>query len=332
MDKEFHYHITGLIARRAGFSEKDAVTIAHAAQLVDDNDFLCVIHGRDHTESEPYEVYISQTMDILKPKRDLMRIYPIFHFLPGDPLAPSARRSDGKMHILTTTPGNALARKVMKAAREDRSPFRLHRLGVAAHAFADTWAHQNFVGWYDGINGQDLNLLPNIGHADFIHHPDWVAHLWNDSRIIDSQVNNTHRFLDAAKCLFHEFALCTRKKNRDAVWLTLQQDLLDAMGPAYTGEKLKGEAARLERYDRLFRLPDYDPHAWFDQAVETTVKGLPDTFLPTLTIFRDDYRWKDNWQASDFFLFQEAIKAHQAFCMTALTPLFEQMNVTLHDH
>ncbi|GAB6096752.1 hypothetical protein JCM14469_30050 [Desulfatiferula olefinivorans] len=330
MDKEFHYHITGIIARRAGFSEEDAVTIAHAAQLVDDNDFLCVIEAKD--QAEPYEVYISQTMDILKPKRDLMRIYPIFHFLPGDPLAPSARRSDGKMHILTTTPGNALARKVMKAAREDRSPFRLHRLGVAAHAFADTWAHQNFVGWYDGINGQDLNLLPNIGHADFIHHPDWVAHQWNDSRIIRSQVNNTHRFLDAAKCLFDEFARCTRKKNKEAAWQALEQDLLAAMGPAYTGEKLKGEEARLERYDRLFKLPDYDPRAWFDRAVATTVKGLPDTFLPSLTVFRDHYQWKDGYLTSDFFLFQEAVKAHQAFCMVELSPLFEQMNVTLHNH
>jgi len=173
MDKEFHYHIVGVIARQAGFTDEEALTIAHASQLVDDNDALCTIH--DKNPDDEYEVYISQTMDILKPKRELMRIYPIFHFLPGNPLAFSARRSDGKMHILTTTPGNDLARKVMKAARNDKSPHQLHRLGVAAHAFADTWAHQNFVGWYDGINGDDMNLLPNIGHADFIHHPDWVA-------------------------------------------------------------------------------------------------------------------------------------------------------------
>ena len=86
MDKEFHYHITGIIARRAGFSVEEARTIAHASQLVDDNDTLCSIHDED--SGTEYEVYISQTMDILKPKRELMRIYPIFHFLPGDPLAP----------------------------------------------------------------------------------------------------------------------------------------------------------------------------------------------------------------------------------------------------
>jgi len=261
-----------------------------------------------------------------------MRIYPIFHFLPGKPDVPSARRSDGKMHILTTTPGSDLAYKVMKAARDDNSPHRLHRLGVAAHAFVDSWAHQNFVGWYDGINGEDMNLLPNIGHADFMHHPDWVGHRWNDSRIIDNQVNNNHRFLAAAKCLFQAFCLCTSEKNSDTLWPDLQKELQDAMGPVFSGEMLQGMDARLKAYDNLFSLPDYDPHAWFDSAVDTSVKGLPDSFLPSLTIFKDHYQWKDNWQNSDWYLFQEAIKAHQAFCMVELDPIFNQMNVKLSEH
>jgi hypothetical protein len=164
------------------------------------------------------------------------------------------------MHILTTTPGNDLARKVIKAARDDQSPHQLHHLGVAAHAFADTWAHQNFVGWYDGINGDGMNLLPNIGHADFIHHPDWVGHCWNDNRIINHQINNNHRFLDAAKCLFQEFTLHTKTK-KSALWPVLQQNLQDAMGPVFSGEKLREQAARLEKYDTLFPMPDYDTHA-----------------------------------------------------------------------
>ena len=306
------------------------MTIAHASQLVDDNDSLRTIHGAKPDDS--YEAYISQTMDILKPKRELMRIYPIFHFLPGNPMAPSARRSDGKMHILTTTPGSDLARKIMKAAREDKGPFRLHRLGVAAHAFADTWAHQNFVGWYDSINGQDMNPLPNIGHVDFIHHPDWVGHCWNDGRIISYQVNNNHRFLNAAKCLFEEFTLCTQIKNVGALWSDLQKDLLTALGPVFSGEKLQGMEARLKRYDKLFQMPEYDPHVWFDSAVKTSVVGLPDDFMPSLTVFKDHYQWKDNWQTSDWYLFQEAVKAHQAFCMTELAPIFEQMNVDLRNH
>ncbi|MFZ5774160.1 MAG: DUF6765 family protein [Thermodesulfobacteriota bacterium] len=329
MDKEFHYHITGIIAQRAGFTEDEALTIAHASQLVDDNDSLRAIV--DSSSGEEYAVYISQTMDILKPKRELMRIYPIFHFLPGDPMAPSARRADGKMHILTTTPGSQRARKVMLAAREDGGAHRLHRLGVAAHAFVDTWAHQNFVGWYDGINGQEMNPLPNIGHADFIHHPDWVGHCWDDGRVISSQVNNNHRFLDAAKCLFEEFALCAQKGGGD-VWPALQRDLLTAMGPVFTGEKLQGKEARRKAYDRLLKMPEYEPRSWFDDAVDTEVVGLPDAVVPALTVFKDRYSWKENWKNSNWYHFQEAVKAHQAYCMVELAPLFQQMNVNLSDH
>jgi hypothetical protein len=188
------------------------------------------------------------------------------------------------------------------------------------------------VGWYDGINGEDMNLLPNIGHADFIHHPDWVGHCWNDSRIINNQVNNNHRFFDAAKCLFEEFSLCTPIENKNALWPVLQKDLQDVMGPVFSGEKLQGIAARLEAYDKLFKLPEYAPHTWFNSAVETTVKGIPDAYIPSLTIFKDHYQWKANWKNSDWYLFQEAVKAHQAFCMIELAPLFDQMNVKLGEH
>jgi hypothetical protein len=34
-------------------------------------------------EEVPYKNYISQTMDITKPKEELLRIYPFFHFFPG---------------------------------------------------------------------------------------------------------------------------------------------------------------------------------------------------------------------------------------------------------
>ena len=92
MDFEFHYYITGLIAQRAGFSEDDAKIITYASQFVDDNDV--VLNVTDRKTGKAYSNYISQTMDILKPKKTLMRIYPIFHFVPGDPMTESARRGD----------------------------------------------------------------------------------------------------------------------------------------------------------------------------------------------------------------------------------------------
>lgn len=194
MNKEFHYNITGIIAKRGGFSDEYAVTIVHASQLVDDNDSLQTIHHGDSDDT--YEVYISQTIDILKPKRELMRIYPVFHFVPGQAAAPSAMRSDGKMQILTTTPGSHRAYKIMMS--------------------------------YSNC----LNMIQN---------------------------------------------LVKQRRQDDG-------------------------------------------------------KGLPDDLMLALTVFEDEYEWKGDWQSSDWYMFQEAVKAHQAFCMDELAPLFEQMNVNLSEY
>lgn len=114
MDIEFHDHVVGLLAARAGFPTEEAALIAHASQSVDDNGrILAVTNGSGETV---YAHYISQTLNILQPKRTLMRIYPIFHFPPGEPLTPAAQRADGKMHVLNTTPDSPLAQHMLEDA------------------------------------------------------------------------------------------------------------------------------------------------------------------------------------------------------------------------
>ncbi len=332
MDIEFHYWMTGIITKRSGFSEEEAQLIAYACQYTDDNDEIRTI--KDTGTGQEYSNYISQTMDILKPKQTLMRIYPIFHFLPGDPLAVSARRRDGKMHILVTTPDNGLARKVLREAlsmgKED--PQRPYRIGIASHTYADTWAHQNFVGWHDGFNGELLNPLPNIGHADFMHHPDWPGHRWQDPRILQSDINNNHRFLDAAKRLYEE---CSRANGTydPAACDQLVSDLTAAMGPVASGELNQGVDDRQKRYKALAPwLPKYDQHYWFTDAVDTEVRGLPDNILTHLTIFKDQHTWRRTKEETDWYRFQEAVKAHQGLCMGLLKDIFDQMGVDLHQH
>lgn len=170
MDLEFHYYITHLIAARAGFSNGKVKTIAYSSQYTVDNTFIFNI---SIGTSEEYSNYISQTMDILKPQMDLFRIYPLFHFIQGDPLSATARRKDGKMHRLITTPDSENANKIFYEAAKSNN---LYRLGIACHAYADTFAHQNFVGYYDVTNsfaGLLEAAIPNIGHACALHKPDW---------------------------------------------------------------------------------------------------------------------------------------------------------------
>jgi len=339
MDIEFHYWMTGIIAREAGFSDQEAETIAYSSQFVDDNDVCLSIRNR--SGGRAYNNFISQTMNILKPKDQLMRIYPIFHFVPGDPLAISARRRDGKMHLLNTTPDNELANAFMTSAFQAAEETRLYRIGIATHVYVDTWAHQNFVGWYDNFNALGSNLLPNIGHADAKHHPDWPGHRWDDERLVENEISNKLRFLSAAERLFEQYCdyLVTQgiyKKSSTPLWSDLENRLNIAMGPVSSGDTNAGKKARIQRYREIFKaLPEFAEDSWLNNAVATDIKGRKDSHqgvLSKFTLFEDQYFWRQdrNKRDTDWFKFQEAVKAHERFALSQLGGIFQQLGVDIH--
>ena len=102
-------------------------------------------------------------------------------------------------------------------------------IGIASHAYADTWAHQNFTGMKDPYNcvhayyvnnttkAQDNTRkigryginhilsqgnIPHTGHLDVLNLPDIVNGTWYDYRLKRIQVKNNKRFIAAAKNLF----------------------------------------------------------------------------------------------------------------------------------
>lgn len=331
MDIEFHYYITYLIAAKAGLEPDLAFKVAYASQYVDDNDMILEVNKG---KASAYRNYISQTMNILKPKKKLFRIYPLFHFVPGDPNSESAFRKDGKMHWLNTTPNNKNANDIFDAAIKTKDPYRI---GVACHTLADTWAHQNFVGYFDEFNGVDSplgSLTPNIGHADVQHNPDWPALVWRDKRLLSEQRDNKKIFLDAAKHIFLKLAKMKSPKSKAATLQKRAGELIDdldkAIGERDQSNKKSGE--RIARYRQLSatadygdkELPEYDVDLWLEQALNENVRGLRDRSDFTLARFdpfQDVYTWKKgNYQQSDWYCFQEAVKSHQNTAWDILSP------------
>ena len=323
MDIEFHYYMTYLIAAKAGFGAKDALTIATACYYVDDNDMILQI---DQGMDSAYRNYISQTKNILKPRGKLFRIYPLFHFIPGDPLSPTAWRKDGKMHWLNTTPDSENGNRILNSALATEN---LYRIGVASHAYADTWAHQNFVGYFDDFNamkGPLSQALPNIGHAGAGRNPDRPALVWRDKRLLHEQVDNKTRFLDAAEHLLRKLGRHVDRTVTDPVMnekvRELRQDLDWAIGEQDPNNCWKEE--RLARYRELSetaaygdrKLPIYDGEKWFVDAIDEKVRGLRNRSefpLVRLDPLEDGYFWKDrqNFKQSPWYCFQEAVKTHQ---------------------
>lgn len=337
MDTEFHYWMTGLVAKRAGFNDEEAATIAYASEYVDENDINYSIKNRDGKVD--FSNFMSQTMNILKPKQELMRIYPIFHFVPGDPLADTARRRDGKLHILNTTPDNYTANELLDAALKSSSDVRLYRIGVATHAYVDTWAHQNFIGWYDYFNNIGLDPKPDIGHADGEHHPDWVSHFWNDERLVISEISNRDRFIAAAAALFGKYCQhlsVTRNINNSGNWSSLEQELLELMGPTYTGDKPRYEKERLAAYRKRITWleDDFDENRWFDAAIRTDIRGIRDSkdgIGVRFNLLRDEYYWHDDdaKEKTDWYRFQVAVKEHERLALELLSPTFAKMGINL---
>jgi hypothetical protein len=346
MDIEFHYYMTYLIVVRAGFAPAEAAIIAQSAQEIDDNHIpITVSAGTPYA----YESVLSQTMDILHPKHD-GRIYPIFHFIPGEPEAPSARRHDGLMSDWTTTPNSPLANEMMDTALKSSS---LHRIGASAHAYADTWAHQNFLGKDDAYNEmpnetrvqevEGLFSLMRIGHALAGHQPDIPGLIWNDDRLVEPKIDNTSRFMDAADQLYRKLA--TYKKPailpaelNDAA-AVLVGDLRADIGPSSMTSHQQ-DPTRISRYrQRALRpayggvaIPEYQEGSWADAAFIEQRSDLGQRigiFLEEKAGTAGDAlgfgtripcTWKDpvHYQDTDWWKFQEAVRSHLAECWGVL--------------
>lgn len=268
MNLEFHYYITKGIALRSGYTEPEAEIIGYSAQFVDDNlhSFEVKTGEGKYFTSEP-----TQTWNILKPQRELSHIYVCFHFIPGEPYRVEHERADGSMHLFNCTPDSPNARAILKAALDSQN---LYRIGIALHAYADTWAHQNFTGTHHSFNAfssPTKTLIPDIGHADAGHAPDLIGATWTDPRLVRANItiNNNDRFLSASKRIFEELSLANGKSVQQIrkAWPKLEQDL--KMCFHRKGEKTKDILHRRKHIESLLGVTtEYDPKQWIQEALE----------------------------------------------------------------
>ncbi|MBA4398030.1 MAG: hypothetical protein C0394_11705, partial [Syntrophus sp. (in: bacteria)] len=205
----------------------------------------------------------------------------------------------------------------------------LYRIGIACHGYADTWAHQNFVGYdseFNSMTGPLSAAIPNIGHAEAAHAPDRAALVWQDARLIHEPIDNKARFLAAAAGVLRKLAKYVDAKITKEELGRRETGLKDDLdrcigGPDQTNAH---ESRRIARYRELARSPEYggrdlepyDVHRWMDEAVNEKVRGLRDRsgrFIARLDPFTDIYTWKDreNCKQTHWRRFQEAVKRHQ---------------------
>jgi len=274
MNIEFHYYAVYALALEAGFDDSSAFTIANASQEVDASTSpLAFDAPRGVIDIAVTQNYLFWDESV---KRD---VYLPFHFLPGDPAAAGAARADGVSARYAVTPNSPIAKSLLVAALKDKDLFLI---GVAAHSFADTWAHQNFSGLLDSVNdldprgrlresragglrqglrqaGLSPSGLPPAGHLQALSAPDEPDAVWLDPRLRPDleRVVNRERFSAAARKLFRYFRVYLGRPFGD-------DELVAARLEAIWRKASRSE--RLSDYVICWNLRPYEPGLWRARA------------------------------------------------------------------
>jgi len=251
MNVEFHYHALYFICRRAGFPEGRAATIAASSQRVDDAVIPYEIvdpAGRAFSTlvTQDYAFWDEST------SRD---VYLPFHFIPaGGQAAAGASRH-------ATAADCPSAKALLVAALRSRDDYRV---GVALHAYADTWAHQGFSGLRESANALDpASPLPAVGHLQALKAPDDPGAVWEDPRLGPgrSRVVNADRFLAAARKIYRYL--------RTSIGLGFEEEELALEPLARLWRRDSGPEERIADYAVELEVPPYDRREWIAAA------GLP---------------------------------------------------------
>lgn len=337
MQIDFHHTVTYVVARFAGFGASQAEIIAHAAQYVDDSTESGFVRFdnemRYYRQASAHPVMDPSNID---DDADAESWLP-FHFLPGNEgLAAGNVSSSPYINRLVCRPNSAVAQDMIDYALRDKDkPWGLHRLGIAAHVYADTWAHQGFVGLNDPINtvsdiqyedGNPILVvplpLPPVGHGQARSFPDQPYLKWS---YLDNGMTRIHRdnptdFLAAAD------ALCTvfqRWLGVTASGLSSAQKITIARYFAlFTDED--GEDRHEKWLEELRKgsfafgavTLSYDADQWKDDALG---RGYERKLL---ALARARYPYSPSFQHCDWKLFHDAARCQRADVFTHILPQY----------
>jgi len=247
MQVDMHFYGTYALARAAGIKSEAAYLIAYASQFVDDaiTDTTTIIDG---------EVCVRPIMTSHKPldyqnarDGDQWNVWVPFHFLPGNEPA------DGPFvqRMLCRKNSEVAQRVVLHALDENNASHWPYLIGIAAHVYADTFAHYGFVGfehecnkvkaetiktdtrhspgivkyirakaedWKTKIASGFAEIIP-VGHGAVGTYPDrpylkWTYEYEKNKFIKSDRRDNTANYMEACECLYYFFnEYCKKNPN-----------------------------------------------------------------------------------------------------------------------
>jgi GNAT superfamily N-acetyltransferase len=294
METDFHYYCTAVIAKAAGFDKREALTIAYASQYVD--------HATENKPIAVGEIKFDPVRTAHNGLKAYTRsiqnlVYVPFHFLPEKPVI-------SKKDSFITKSDSAFAHYLLHHAALETDPeYRLYRLGVALHTFADTWAHEGFSGRKNIENHVEkiyvkkgfhwkkphlkrliLSILPHVGHAEASVLPDKPYLKWKYFKSIfkrEEERDNQKYYLHAAQKMYQALSR-VRPNSRTVKWNRIQEKIQEIFSFEHDSEEARCIKWRehFEEWFHPFSLK-YDKNEWRKKALGTESGDVEwDNFRP----------------------------------------------------
>ena len=157
MQVDMHYYATYAIAKAAGFPDEHAEIIAYASQYVDDatsnENAEHGDRGRLTTFSTAHHLpqsaaTMAETLVRQEPE-DQRKIWVVNHFIPG---GVGESFEEKALCVEDSEVARTMFKEHVEFAKTRYSSFGLHLLGIASHAYMDTFSHYDFSGFSSKYN------------------------------------------------------------------------------------------------------------------------------------------------------------------------------------
>ncbi|MDP3694744.1 MAG: hypothetical protein Q8R42_01370 [Desulfocapsaceae bacterium] len=348
MQIDFHHATTYVAARLAGFPQDRAEIVAHAAQYVDDATCSGIIRFNN---IEALYSRISSAHKMLDPRNadELANhlVWIPFHFLPGnDGLGEGQNPIGTFINKLVCKPDSPIARQMVRQTivDQDRS-YGLHRLGVAMHVYADTWAHQGFTGVLHEINEVEHvsetsssgvfssglasflscildDAVPPLGHGRATVFPDMPFLSWKyqNGRNEPIERNNTDQFCQAAEQLCRAMKRYIAKDPYADVSGIKEQDMNKIQDLFLKIKEKNGD----KRHEAWLQAIEDDPFSFGSEKISYPAKGEGSWKEQALGTSEDKlkYPWNPAFLQSNWKFFHDSLQAHRFYVIYDLLPKF----------
>jgi hypothetical protein len=351
MQIDFHHTVTYVLARLAGFEHQEAVIIAHSAQYVDDatNRGTIAFNNGNQYDHIASSHSVTDVLHNLSNVEDY-KVWVPFHFLPGNNGRPAGQGKDVCINQrMLCQPDSFVAADLCHAALAAKgNQNALHRLGITIHVYADTWAHQRFCGFMDHLNtshdeSQEGFLerveafaaeIASLGHGDVSVHPDQPFRTWKyrDSNNEEVSRSNSDIFIEACGQIF-QLLLAYQGAGGTQVQIG-EQDRALLLG-SLKGFNSEDAATRHQQWLNLLAHGGFSFNALTQEQIldlQYMPKGIGSWKYEALgTEASTDYEgqifsYSESFETSNWKLFHDALKAHQAEVLNILLPKYDLPN------